>query len=98
MAKDSTPPRSLFDSKSSAPREPATCGALERREFLKVAGAGAGLLLLGGCAPAANPEVPGIQPKRRFPLIGRSSPDIIVIGAGAWGGWTALNLRQMGAK
>ena len=98
MAKDSTPPRSLFDSKSSAPREPATSGALERRDFLKVAGAGAGLLLLGGCAPAANPEVPGIQPKRRFPLIGRSSPDIIVIGAGAWGGWTALNLRQMGAK
>ena len=98
MAKESTPPRSLFDPNSSAPREPSSAGPLERRDFLKVAGAGAGLLLLGGCTPAANPEVPGIQPKRRFPLIGRSSPDIIVIGAGAWGGWTALNLRQMGAK
>ena len=85
MAKESTPPRSLFDPNSSAPREPSSAGPLERRDFLKVAGAGAGLLLLGGCTPAANPEVPGIQPKRRFPLIGRSSPDIIVIGAGAWG-------------
>ena len=26
------------------------------------------------------------------------SPDIVVVGAGAWGGWTALNLRKMGAK
>ncbi|HWH52392.1 MAG TPA: FAD-dependent oxidoreductase [Gemmatimonadaceae bacterium] len=98
MANDTTPPRSLFDSNSSTPREPAGSGPLERRDFLKVAGAGAGLLLLGGCAPAVNPEVPGIHRTRRFPLIGRSSPDIIVIGAGAWGGWTALNLRQMGAK
>src|SRR5581483_9881015 len=69
---------------------------LPRRDFLKVAGATAGLLMLGGCA-TENPAVPGIRPHRRIPLIG-GSPDIIVIGAGAWGGWTALHLRRMGAK
>jgi glycine/D-amino acid oxidase-like deaminating enzyme len=66
-----------------------------RRDFLKVAGAGAGLLMLGGCGE--NPEVPGIRPHRHIPLIS-GSPDIIVIGAGAWGGWTAFHLRRMGAN
>ncbi len=69
-----------------------------RREFLKVAGAGAGMLLLGGCGPTDNPEVPGIHHQRRLPFIGRSSADVIVIGAGIWGGFTAYNLRQQGAK
>jgi glycine/D-amino acid oxidase-like deaminating enzyme len=72
--------------------------ALPRRDFLKVAGAGAGLLLLGGCGPTENPAVPGLRPKRRLPFIGGSSADIVVIGAGAWGSFTALNLRRMGAK
>lgn len=71
---------------------------LPRRDFLKVAGAGAGLLMLGSSAALAeSPEVPGLRPKRRIPFIS-SSPDIIVVGAGAWGGWTAYHLRQMGAK
>src|SRR5687768_18576901 len=60
--------------------------ALDRREFLKVAGAGAGALLTG-CATG-----PAIL---RF---GRSSATIVVIGAGAFGGWTALNLQRMGAR
>ena len=59
---------------------------LQRREFLKVAGAGAGALL-AGCATG-----PG------FLRAGRSSANIVVIGAGAFGGWTALNLRRMGAR
>ena len=59
---------------------------LDRRDFLKVAGAGAGALLTG-CASA-----PGVL---RF---GRSSANVVVIGAGAFGGWTALNLQRMGAK
>ena len=60
--------------------------ALDRREFLKVAGVGAGALL-SGCAPSA----PGI-------LRARGGPHIIVVGAGAFGGWTALNLQRMGAR
>jgi len=68
-----------------------------RRDFLKVAGAGAGLLLLGGAKAPAAPEVPGLAHRRRAPLFG-SSADVVVIGGGAWGGWTSLYLRQMGAK
>jgi sarcosine oxidase len=59
---------------------------LDRRDFLKVAGAGAGALLTG-CASA-----PG------FLRSGRSSANVVVIGAGAFGGWTALNLQRMGAR
>jgi sarcosine oxidase len=58
---------------------------LDRRDFLKIAGVGAGAMLTG-CATA-----PG------FLRSGRSSSNIIVIGAGAFGGWTALNLQRMGA-
>ncbi len=97
MANDPNPPRSdkpksLIDAAASSK------DGLQRRDFLKFAGAGAGLLLLGGCAPTDDPAVPGIHRARRVPFIGRSSADIVVIGAGAWGGWTALNLRQMGAN
>ena len=60
--------------------------SLDRRDFLKVAGAGAGALLTG-CASA-----PGVL------KFGRSSADVVVIGAGAFGGWTALNLQRMGAR
>lgn len=62
---------------------------LDRREFLKVAGGctvGAGL---AGCAPVRG-GAPGLG--------GGRSPDVVVIGAGAFGGWTALYLRQMGAR
>src|SRR4051812_32708052 len=58
--------------------------SVPRREFLKVAGVGAGAIL-SGCAPA-------------FLKSGRSSSNVVVVGAGAWGGWTALNLRRMGAR
>jgi glycine/D-amino acid oxidase-like deaminating enzyme len=60
--------------------------SLDRRDFLKVAGVGAGALLTG-CATA-----PG------FLRSGRASSNIVVIGAGAFGGWTALNLQRMGAR
>ena len=59
---------------------------LDRRDFLRIAGVGAGALLTG-CATA-----PG------FLRSGRSSSNVVVIGAGAFGGWTALNLRRMGAR
>ncbi len=70
--------------------------SVARRDFLKVA-AGAGLLLAGGGVADAQ-QVPGLRPKRRLPFIGSSSAEIVVIGAGVWGSFTALNLRRMGAK
>ena len=53
-----------------------------RRAFLKSAGAGAGLLAAGPRLAAA---------------LSRQSPDVVVIGAGAFGGWTALHLCRLGA-
>src|SRR5262249_5289384 len=72
-----------------------TYNPVARRDFLKVAGASAGAFLVGG----ASLGKPRITPAPRVPF-GRAgeSPDIVVVGAGAWGGWTALNLRKMGAK
>jgi glycine/D-amino acid oxidase-like deaminating enzyme len=55
--------------------------AIDRREFLKLAGAHAGALAL---APPAT-------------WLARS-PDVVVIGAGAFGGWTAWHLRRLGAR
>ena len=61
---------------------------LDRREFLKIAGVGAGALLTG-CA-TGGPNVVSGRPSSRA--------NVIVVGAGAFGGWTALNLQRMGAR
>src|SRR6266568_6633524 len=53
---------------------------LDRRAFLKAAGAQAGALAVATRG--------GAQP----------SPEVVVIGAGAFGGWTALSLREKGAS
>ena len=62
---------------------------LDRREFLKIAGVGAGALLTG-CATGGAPGVVSGRPSSRA--------NVVVIGAGAFGGWTALNLQRMGAR
>ena len=67
--------------------------ALDRRTFLKLTGAGAGSLALGGTRgleAAASSEGPLIQTSSN------TTADVAVIGAGAFGGWTALHLREMG--
>jgi sarcosine oxidase len=62
--------------------------SLDRREFLRVAGLQAGIVVTGARAAAA-----------RAPTIhARPAPDVCVIGAGAFGIWTALNLRRLGAS
>ncbi|MGH7530490.1 MAG: NAD(P)/FAD-dependent oxidoreductase [Gemmatimonadales bacterium] len=64
---------------------------INRRDFLKLAGAQAGALLAGAsCTPGPSPGAPS-------PISGRI-PDVIVIGAGAFGGWTAWHLRHLGAR
>lgn len=67
---------------------------MDRRRFLTVTGAGAGAVLAGatGAAGAAKPE------QRRAPFVrsGRA-PDFAVVGAGAFGMWTALYLQRLGA-
>ena len=59
---------------------------MDRRDFL----VGAATATLAGAAPA--------EPARSSPAIGRNLPDVTVIGAGAFGAWTALCLRERGAR
>src|SRR5256885_6102427 len=72
--------------------ESNTTSHLDRRDFIKAAGAGAGLILLGD---AARGEA---APARSAVVRSGASPDIVVIGAGIWGSFTAYHLRKMGAN
>jgi glycine/D-amino acid oxidase-like deaminating enzyme len=56
------------------------------------------MLLVGGArVPSEGPRrVPGLV--RSSVRATSASSDIVVIGAGGWGSFTALNLRRMGAK
>ena len=73
---------------------------LDRRRFLKVAGAQTGLLVVAAQGRDAGAQEQQQQPSpRRAPaVITQRAPDVAVIGAGAFGGWTAYNLRKMGAR
>ncbi|MGH7701149.1 MAG: NAD(P)/FAD-dependent oxidoreductase [Gemmatimonadales bacterium] len=66
---------------------------LDRREFLKRAAAQAGLLIAGSACATTGVGGAGTAPR-----LGRRRPDVVVVGAGAFGGWTAWYLRQMGAR
>lgn len=72
--------------------------SIDRRDFLKVAGAQTGLLLGAPSLGVAVENVPQGQQQRRSPAVSSNAPDIVVIGAGCIGGWTALHLQAMGAK
>src|SRR3546814_9974002 len=56
----------------------------------------------GGIAATAGavaaPVLAQVKPLPGAPAINRNLPDVVVIGAGAFGGWTALSLREAGAK
>ena len=73
--------------------------AIQRRDFLRLAGVGAGALLASGCATGST--FAHAQPVTG---ISRSGPKdkgvghVVVIGAGIWGGWTAYHLRERGAR
>ncbi len=66
---------------------------VSRRTFLKMTGAApAAVALTADPAGYTDPAVGA-------PSIGQSSagaPEVVVVGAGAFGGWTALNLRELG--
>lgn len=72
--------------------DPNKTNHLDRRDFIKTAGAGAGLILLGDAARAEA------EPVRSAAVRSGASPDIVVIGAGIWGSFTAYHLRKMGAN
>jgi len=70
---------------------------MNRRTFIKTAGASAGTLAIGAgavleAAAGASQRPPRSRPARR----GQRHRDVAVLGAGVFGGWTALYLREMG--
>jgi sarcosine oxidase len=73
---------------------PADDDAIPRRDFLRIAGVGAGAAFALGCAPAVQP-VRGLEPRRRGD---NGVGHVVVIGAGVWGSWTAYHLRKRGAR
>ena len=81
--------------------EPPASSLFDRRDFLKTAGATAGLLAVGGQTLGAEPPPPPVA-KATYggmaPKVNGKSYDVAVVGAGAWGGWTAYWLRRMGAS
>ena len=75
---------------------------LQRRDFLKTAGAQAGLLAVGAkTLGAAEPaEATAAKPGAFLsaPAVNGKTYDIAVVGAGAFGGWTAYWARKLGAS
>ena len=70
---------------------------MNRRSFIKTAGASAGTFAIGKgvglSAATGNTESPAAQSTRGT---GNVTVDVAVVGGGVMGHWTALNLREMG--
>ena len=72
---------------------------VDRREFLKVVGAGAGIALAGRAGAESGLESRKLgRPQRSGAARAQGAPEIVVVGAGAFGLWTALHLRRLGAS
>lgn len=73
---------------------------IDRRRFLELAGSGTGVIVAGAidgvAAQSARPDAQ--KHVIAAPAISRQLPDVVVIGAGAFGGWTAYHLQRMGAR
>lgn len=70
---------------------------VDRREFLKAATAGAGITLSGLTGTSSgllHSPLPTVIAKTK---IRRGAADVVVVGAGAFGIWTALYLGRLGA-
>ena len=71
--------------------------SLDRRGFLKKLAAAQAGLMLGRTAPVARAPVANPRPEPTQRSTAKAA-DVIVVGAGAFGGWTAYYLRQLGAS
>ena len=70
---------------------------MDRRSFIKTAGASAGTFALGRGAElnaATDPE--SAESQSSLAPSGAVTADVAVVGGGVMGNWTALNLREMG--
>ena len=71
---------------------------LPRREFIRLAGLGTGAVLAGGMPGIAAADEASEFDVRRTSGRAAASSHVIVVGAGAWGAFTALNLRKAGNR
>ena len=67
---------------------------IDRRDFLRVATAGAGLAITGSRGASAEES----EPEGAAFVRSGQIPDAIVVGAGNFGAWTALNLQRGGMQ
>jgi sarcosine oxidase len=70
----------------------AGSAGMDRRSFLRTTGVGAGALALAGSMGAV---LAGCREGVRVPGTG---PEVVVVGAGVFGVWTAYHLQAMGAR
>ena len=84
------------DSERPATQPESSDSSLPRRDFLRIAGLGAGALL-GGALPTTADALPSARAARR-PIRRRDAGHVIVIGAGIWGASTALELCKRGER
>ena len=68
---------------------------INRREFLKKATAGTGFAMAGRSIGATEALARAVAPGA---LAQGGTPDVVVVGAGAFGMWAALNLVRLGAS
>jgi len=74
--------------------------SLNRRDFLKVTGIQAGALAAGarGVDALLREEEAERDEAAGGPALGKDRPEIVVVGAGAFGLWAAWNLQKMGTS
>ncbi len=78
---------------SGAPDPPAD-DSINRRDFFKRVGVQTGAVVAGASALGSLASCD----RAGAPLVGGGASDVVVVGAGSWGGWTALHLREMGHR
>lgn len=75
---------------------------MDRRNFLRASGFGAGALATAGWSGVVERVTAGLRqetPLSSEPTGGKvAGSHVVVVGAGAFGGWAALHLQEMGAQ
>lgn len=70
---------------------------MDRRTWIKLCGLEAGALAVGCRSDGGAMEAQAVRQSTRAGAT-EPSPDVVVVGAGAFGGWTALYLARMGHR